>query len=112
MLDVWLRRETPLCLADFLHFSPNRVISHGEITANHPKSHQHPEVLRNQVLAQLYVYALIQLFSRLDDCTEFDRKGQDCRQHDGHHGTQTQCMSANTMNNGRVRARFLDQMEV
>lgn len=66
VLDVLLRRENHLCLADFLHFSLNRVISHGKITANHPKSHQHPEVLRNLVLAQLYVYALIQLFSRLD----------------------------------------------
>lgn len=110
VLDVLLRRENHLCLADFLHFSLNRVINHGKITANHPKSHQHPEVLRNLVLAQLYVYALIQLFSRLDDCTEFDPKDQDCRHHVGPHGTRTQCMSANTANNGRVRDRFLDQM--
>lgn len=44
---------------------PGRVISLGEITRNHPRSHQHPEVLCNLVLAQIYVYALIQLFAEM-----------------------------------------------
>lgn len=60
------------------------VISHGKITANHPKSRQHPEVLRNLALLQIYIYALIQLFSRLNDCPEFDHKDQDCSHYVGH----------------------------
>lgn len=90
-------------LCAWLTFStfPGRVISHGKITANHNKSHQHTGALHNLVLAQIYVYALIQLFSRFNDCTEFDHKDQD-RSHYVGYGAQTQCVSSNITDSGNV----------